>query len=102
MSTKGEDGYELWLRYRQVDDADLLAGYRRAVTRAAVIGSGTTAEIIRSELARALPALLGNPVPLSDTAPAGDALVGRYGHHLADLQGKVDPQRHEHVSRRLK
>jgi alpha-glucuronidase len=75
MSIMSEDGYELWLRYRIVDDVDRLAQYRKTVSSAAVWGNGATAEIIRSELARALPALLGSPVPLAEKTPAGNALV---------------------------
>jgi alpha-glucuronidase len=69
-----EDGYELWLRYRPVDDAERLAQYRNAISRVVVLGRSATAAIIKSELARALPALLDNAVPFSDKA-AGNALV---------------------------
>jgi alpha-glucuronidase len=75
MSTTGEDGYELWLRYRIVDDADRLAQYRTLLSSAAVLGTNATADVIRSELTRALPALLGGPVPLSEKAPAANGLV---------------------------
>ena len=68
------DGYELWLRYRKVDNAERLAQYRQAISSAVVLGTSATAEIIRSELARALPALLDSAVPLSEK-PAGNALV---------------------------
>jgi alpha-glucuronidase len=74
MNTIDEDGYELWLRYRPVDNAERLAQYRKAISRVVVPGTSATAEIIRSELARALPALLGSPVPLSEK-PVGNALV---------------------------
>ena len=75
MVMSGEDGYELWLRYRQVDNSDRLAQYRQAIGSATVLGKSATAEIIKSELARALPALLGNAVSLSERKPAGNALV---------------------------
>jgi len=68
------DGYELWLRYRKIDNAERLAQYRQAISSAAVLGRGATAEIIRSELARALPALLDSAVLLSEK-PAGNTLV---------------------------
>lgn len=70
----GEDGYELWLRYRAVDDAGRLAQYRRALGSVAVLGAGATPAVIERELARALPALLDRPVPFSGR-PAGGALV---------------------------
>ncbi len=78
----GEDGYELWLRYRRVDDPELLEQYRSAVGRATVLGSGVTSAIIRSELALALPGLLGNPVPIP-REPAGNVLVVGTADELA-------------------
>ncbi|MDH7487312.1 MAG: alpha-glucuronidase family glycosyl hydrolase [Anaerolineae bacterium] len=69
-----EDGYELWLRYRQVSDTERLAQYRHALNSIVVPGASATAAIIKAELARALPALLGVPVPLSHE-PVGNALV---------------------------
>ncbi len=75
MAIEGEDGYELWLRYRQVDNLDCLAQYRQAIGSVVVLGEGATAEIIRSELAQALPALLGHAVPFSMKKPDGHALV---------------------------
>jgi len=74
MNTIDEDGYELWLRYRPVDNAERLAQYRKAISSAAVLGTGATAQIIRSELARALAALLDSAVPLP-VNPVGNALV---------------------------
>jgi len=71
---EGEDGYELWLRYRKVSDPERLAQYRRAISSVRVLGESSTAEVIRSELARALPALLDMPTPVSDRA-IGNALV---------------------------
>jgi len=53
-----EDGYELWLRYRKVDDPSRRAQYRDAIGHVVVPGENATSEIIRSEFQRALPALL--------------------------------------------
>jgi alpha-glucuronidase len=75
MNLRGADGYELWLRYRPVDNSERLAQYRQAISSAAVPGKSATAAIIRSELARALPALLGSAVPLTEQKPTGNALV---------------------------
>jgi alpha-glucuronidase len=75
MDTTGEDGYELWLRYRKVDNPGQLAQYRNAIHSAMVLGKSATADIIRRELARALPVLLDHAVPLSEQTPAHSALV---------------------------
>ncbi|MBN2004005.1 MAG: alpha-glucuronidase [Anaerolineae bacterium] len=72
---KNEDGYELWLRYRQVDDAERLAQYRKTLPQCFVPEEGATPALIKSELARALPALLGKPVLAATNKPDGPALV---------------------------
>lgn len=74
MNTINEDGYELWLRYCPVDNAERLAQCRNAINSAVVLGTSATAAIIKSELARALPALLDSPVPSVERL-VGDALV---------------------------
>ena len=73
-----EDGYELWLRYRPVDHAERLAQYRNTINNVVVLGTSATVVIIKSELARALPALLARAAPLADE-PAGNALVVGHG-----------------------
>ncbi|MBN1430184.1 MAG: alpha-glucuronidase [Anaerolineae bacterium] len=75
MSLRGEDGYELWLRYREVDDPARLSRYRKLLGRATVLGQGQTVTIIRSELERALPAMLGRAVSFSEQVSPGNGLV---------------------------
>jgi alpha-glucuronidase len=75
MDKAGEDGYELWLRYRKVDNPGQLAQYRTAIHSATVLGKRATADIIRKELTRALPVLLDRAVPVSEQRPAHHALV---------------------------
>jgi alpha-glucuronidase len=91
MSAEGEDGYELWLRYRPVDDPARLARYRQAVSAVAVLGKDATAEAIRSELIRALPALLGRAVILTEQEPAGSGVVAGTADELESL-GVAVPQ----------
>jgi alpha-glucuronidase len=75
MNQKGEDGYELWLRYHRVDDKGRLAQYKKAIGKAVVLGKNATADIIRNELSQALPALLDKTVPVKDDKPSGNTLV---------------------------
>ncbi|MBN1313008.1 MAG: alpha-glucuronidase [Anaerolineae bacterium] len=91
MSIKGEDGYELWLRYRKVDDPGRLAQYRRVIGSVVILGQGETIEIVRRELERALPALLDSSVPLYGKEPANNALVVGTVDELA-AAGLVIPQ----------
>ncbi|HVX46103.1 MAG TPA: alpha-glucuronidase family glycosyl hydrolase, partial [Mycobacteriales bacterium] len=57
-----EDGYQLWLRYRLVDDPRRLAEYRRTATQVVLAGGGEILESAAAELTSALPALLGRTV----------------------------------------
>ena len=45
---ENEEGYELWLRYRRVDNAERLAQYRNAINSVIVLGTSATATIIKS------------------------------------------------------
>jgi alpha-glucuronidase len=71
-----EDGYDLWLRYRPVQEPIRVQEYRR--TAAALVVQGTTAtdRIIREELRRGLRGMLGVEVPEAGTVRAGAVIVG--------------------------
>jgi alpha-glucuronidase len=70
-----EDGYELWLRYRVVSDPERMVQYRKAIRNAIVLGENETIEIIRSEIARALPSLLDQSFPISTRYPKPHSLI---------------------------
>jgi alpha-glucuronidase len=72
---RAEDGYELWLRYVTVSDADLLARYRASITEVVFAGGSVTLETAREELGRGLRGLLGEEVPLVSHATREGALV---------------------------
>jgi alpha-glucuronidase len=95
MNMKGEDGYELWLRYRKVDNTKRLTQYRQAIRSLAILGQGATTDIIRNELTRALPALLDEEVPLLAQKPTGNALVVGSADEL-EAFGVTNPQEQYH------
>ena len=70
-----EDGYELWLRYRQMDDPERLAQYRAALQTVVIHGESETMEIIRREIARSLPVILARPVPILAHPSSSRALI---------------------------
>lgn len=70
-----EDGYELWLRYREVADTARLREYRRAITQLVVLGDSPTMVAARDELARGLRGLLGREIPIVDAPTRDGALV---------------------------
>lgn len=72
---RGEDGYELWLRYRPVADAVLLEQYRSAITSVVVEGGSPTLDAARDEILRGLRGLFEADVPLVDAAGRDGVLV---------------------------
>ncbi|HTF16878.1 MAG TPA: alpha-glucuronidase family glycosyl hydrolase, partial [Chryseolinea sp.] len=56
------DGYDLWLRYTPID-ATTAAIYRNALQGWSVTSRTATAEVIRTELLRAFPGILGTTLP---------------------------------------
>lgn len=80
-----EDGYKLWQRYEQVQDAGRLQSYRQAIQEIVVQGSSPTLAVAQKELQQGLSGLLGQAVPavqqptqqsiLVAGTPASSALV---------------------------
>jgi alpha-glucuronidase len=52
MNALADDGRELWLKYRKIDDKTLLSQYRKALTGSVMPGQSATLRIIRDELKR--------------------------------------------------
>ena len=70
---KGEDGYDLWLRYRPVE-AGYLAGYRAHAT-AVIGGDSDTQKAAEDELTRGLDGLLAQTTPDSGTVSDGAVVL---------------------------
>ncbi len=70
-----EDGYDLWLRYRRIDQTHLLEAYRAQIRGLYMPGSSSTLRAARQELGRGVEALIGRPVTELD-GPTGGAIVG--------------------------
>lgn len=63
VSLHADDGYGLWLQYRQVKDPPLLQQYRKALASVVTRGNSETMELARHELHRGLRLLLGKEIP---------------------------------------
>jgi alpha-glucuronidase len=75
-STGGaETGYDLWLRYRPIDNADLRAEYRRSISTLVVPQHSSTGRVIVTELRRGLAGLLGVEVSPGEILRADGGLV---------------------------
>lgn len=72
---KSEDGYELWLRYKPVENQVLLNEYRKAIKDVVVFGQSETTEVIKSEIARGLSAMLVQPYSVSSVVSSENVLV---------------------------
>ena len=82
-----EDGYRLWLRYEQVQDAQTLHTYRQAIQELVIQGNSPTLTIAQEELQNGLSGLLGQRVQaiqkptrqniLLAGTPAGSALIAK-------------------------
>ncbi|MCQ8836035.1 alpha-glucuronidase family glycosyl hydrolase [Streptomyces malaysiensis] len=70
-----EDGYDLWLRYRRVEDPGQLKRYRAALGTLVRQGGGPLQRSAADELARGLTGLLGTRVRPRADAPSHAALV---------------------------
>jgi len=78
-ATHAETGYELWLRYRLVVNAERLREYRQSLGAVAVDGRSPTFDVVREELLRALSTLLGWDLVISnEMTPKATLLVGTY------------------------
>jgi len=71
---RADDGYNLWMSYRKLDNAKALKEYKQAFSSILIQGDSETLRIIREEVKKGLDGLLGADLPLSGTL-TGKALV---------------------------
>ena len=74
VPARAETGYELWLRYRPVDEA-WRSTYRQALSAVVVQQSSPTGRVVLSELQRGLKGLLGGDVPAAGAVQSAGALL---------------------------
>ncbi|MFD3002345.1 alpha-glucuronidase family glycosyl hydrolase [Pontibacter toksunensis] len=74
-SLYAEDGYRLWLRYDQLNDAARLKDYRKAISGILVDGDSPTLLAAEKELKMGLDGLLGKAVPLTEKLTRKGAIV---------------------------
>ena len=70
-----EDGYELWLRYQLIDDANLLESYQSAISQVVFPVESPTAKVAKAELLRGLQGLLEIEPTISESVTQDGALV---------------------------
>jgi len=70
-----EDGSDLWLRYRLVEDTARLAEYRATITQLVVPSDAPTIQAARAELVAGLRGLLGRDIPVAGDVTRDGALI---------------------------
>ena len=74
VPARAETGYDLWLRYRPVDET-WRSAYRQALSAVVVQQSSPTGQAVLSELQRGLRGLLGGDVPAAGSVQSAGALL---------------------------
>ncbi len=74
-AASADDGYNLWMSYKKLDDAKTLKAYQQAFSSIVIEGQSETLDIIREEVKKGLDGLLGVDVPVRNTLDTGGALV---------------------------
>lgn len=88
---KAEDGYELWLRYKMVDNSTLLSSYRQLVTDIYINGTSLTIAAAKEELSTGLNGLLGTKISFTNSIRKnGTLVIGTSGASIIDNAGIKD------------
>ncbi|WP_224998358.1 alpha-glucuronidase family glycosyl hydrolase [Cesiribacter sp. SM1] len=72
---RAEDGYRLWLRYDQIQDAGSLKNYRQSIKEIVLQANSPVTEAAGQELSRGLGGLLGTAVPITQKLSQQGAVV---------------------------
>lgn len=76
FTLRSEDGYRLWLRYDRIDDNQLLAQYRNAISGIQCESRSATGLATKEELENGLEGLLGKKIGLQKDILAGCIIAG--------------------------
>jgi alpha-glucuronidase len=72
---KAEDGYDLWLRYKKIENPDVLKSYQTILKNVVIQSETPTFKAAKKELKTALPNLLGSEISFSDLNEKGGNLI---------------------------
>lgn len=70
-----DDGYDLWLKYNKVTDAQKLAQYQAAITSVVIQGDSPICKVMKDELQKALSGLLGKEISFGNSVEKAGTLV---------------------------
>jgi len=72
---RADDGYDLWMSCKKLDDEAILEEYRQAFSSIVIEGDSETLGIVREEVKKGLGGLLGVDVPVRSMLSKSAALV---------------------------
>jgi len=75
-SAVADDGSQLWLKYKEIDDKGLLKQYRELISSLVVTGEPETCSAVRNELNKGLRGLLGREIPTAASIGENSLVVG--------------------------
>jgi len=73
-----EDGYDMWLRYHKIEDADKLESYRLLIKKIYINDQSPTLSVAKKELKRGLKGLLDVETRFTETIEQGTLIIGTY------------------------
>ena len=77
LAAKAENGYDLWLRYKPVENKKLLENYRQQISSIVLEGDSPTLQVIKEELTTGLSGLLlHKPLFTNKANQHGTVLIG--------------------------
>lgn len=85
-ASHAEDGYDLWLRYKRIDNNTLLSSYRKTITSIRMEGHSPTMDAVKKELEQGLNGLLQTNIPLTNGTPSSGTLIAGTRSSLAALK----------------
>ena len=85
--THAQKGYDLWLQYNHVQNKELREEYIRNVEKIDIRLDSETAEIIRTELSKAISGMLGTQVQFESNEPS--LLISKFQNLSQELQNEI-------------
>jgi alpha-glucuronidase len=74
---RAEDGYDLWLRYKRIDNNKILSSYKKLISSVLLNGNSSAVTVIKKELTEGLTGLTGTtPLFTNTITKDGTLLIG--------------------------
>jgi alpha-glucuronidase len=85
-----DDGYELWMKYKKIENANRLTEYQQSISSVIIEGQTQTCRIIQDELNRGLSGLLGKEIPVIKINPKNGSIIIGTPENSAIIKKLID------------